>query len=68
MWLHYSLLQVIFAHANLENKNQLVLKLLEEVTKNGNKMSILTDELKAILEDLANLIGPKYHKVTVLNL
>ena len=56
-------LQVIFAHANLENKNQLVLKLLEEVTKNGSKISILTDELKSILEDLANLVGPEYHKV-----
>ena len=41
----------------------LVLKLLDEVTKNGNKMSLLTDELKSILEDLANLTGPQYHKV-----
>ena len=54
---------MIFSHANLENKNSLVLKLLDEVTQNGNKMSILTDELKSILEDLANLTGPKYHKV-----
>ena len=54
---------MIFSHANLENKNQLVLKLLEEVTKNGNKLSILTDELKSILEDLANLTGPEYHQV-----
>ena len=55
--------QVIFAHANLENENQLVLKLLDEVTKNGNQMSLLSDELKTILEELANLPGPKYHKV-----
>ena len=60
-------MQVIFSHANLENKNQLVLKLLEEVTKNGNKLSILTDELKSILEDLANLTGPEYHQVRLLN-
>lgn len=58
-------LSVIFAHANLENENQLVLKLLDEVTKNGNQMSLLSDELKTILEELANLPGPKYHKVSL---
>ena len=57
---------MIFSHANLENKNQLVLELLEEVTKNGNKLSILTDELKSILEDLANLAGPEYHQVKLI--
>ncbi len=54
---------MIFSHANLANKNQLVLKLLDEVTKNGNKLSLLTDELKSILEDLANLASLKYHQV-----
>jgi hypothetical protein len=58
-------LQVIFSHANLENKNQLVLELLEEVTKNGNKLSILTDELKRLpllIRDMMVLIRVNYRR------